>query len=85
MGGVEMDKDMKIEYPEKPIWEPLQAAVGPRCREFMWMGKTGKVFLYKHIWTRRYLNLDVDGKAYRFTGEGYEPFPLEEAIKYVFN
>lgn len=80
-----MDKDMKIEYPATPVWEPLQAAVGSRCREFMFMGKVGTVFLYKHIWTRRYINLDMDGKAYQFTGDGYEPVPSEEAIQYVFS
>jgi hypothetical protein len=80
-----MQEDRKIEYPATPVWEPLQAAVGSKCREFMWMGRTGKVILYKHIWTRRYLNLDTDGNAYRFTGEGYEPLPLEEAINHVFN
>ena len=80
-----MQQDKKIEYPDTPVWKPLQTAVGSRCREFMWMGKTGKVFLYKHLWTRRYLNLDLDGNAYRFTGEGYETLSLEDAIKYAFN
>ena len=80
-----MDLGKKIEYPETPIWEPLQAAVGARCREFMWMGKTGKILLYKHRLTRRYLNLDLEGNAYRFTGDGYEPVPINAAITHVFN
>jgi hypothetical protein len=49
------------------------------------MGKVGTIFLYKHIWTRRYINLDMDGKAYKFTGDGYEPVPSEEAIQHVFS
>ncbi len=27
---------------------------------------------YKHCWTRQYLHLDADGRAYVFLGEGYE-------------
>jgi hypothetical protein len=76
---------MEIEFPEKPVWEPLKAVVGPRCREFMFMGKIGTICLYKHIWTRRYLNLDPEGQAYRFTGEGYSPVQLSEALNHVFN
>jgi hypothetical protein len=80
---------MKIEYPEKPVWEPLQAVVLERVREFMFMGQVtgdaGPIYLYKHVWTRRYLNLDQEGKAYRFTGYEYEPRPLDEAIKHVFD
>lgn len=75
---------MKIEFPEKPVWGPLEATVGSHCEEFMFMGRVGTVFLYKHIWTRHYLNLDHDGQAYRFTGEGYVPMPLEEAFEHVF-
>jgi hypothetical protein len=75
---------MKIECPEKPVWGPLEATVGSRCGEFMFMGRVGTVFLYKHIWTRRYLNLDHGGQAYRYTGEGYVPMQLDEAIDHVF-
>lgn len=75
---------MELEFPDASVWEPLQAAVGFRCREFMFMGKAGTVFLYKHIWTRRYLNLDANGQAYKFTGDGYSPISLEEAMKNAF-
>jgi len=80
---------MKIEFPEELVWAPLQVVVNDRCREFMFMGQTntesGLVFLYKHVWTRRYLNLDDKGRSYRFTGEGYESIPLEQATRYVFS
>jgi hypothetical protein len=75
---------MKIEFPEQPVWEPLKAAVGERCREFMFMGKVGEIYLYKHVWTRRYLNIDGNGQAYQFTGDGYEPMPLNEAMEHAF-
>jgi len=81
-------KKMKIEFPEEPVWEPLQAVVGSRCREFMFMGQiaseSGMIFSYKHIWTRRYLDLDREGRAYRYTEEGYVSIDREEAIRYVF-
>lgn len=80
---------MKIEFPEEPVWEPLKAVVGDRCREFMFMGqvagKLDAIFLYKHLWIRRYINLDQDGGVFRFTGDGYEPVSLDEAIKRVFS
>jgi hypothetical protein len=79
-----MEQDRKIEYPATPVWEPLQAAVGERCREFMFMGRAGEVYLYKHIWTRRYLNIDGNGHAYRFTGDGYERMLMDEAMEHVF-
>ncbi len=78
------EEGMKIEFPDTPVWEPLQAVIGARCRVFMFMGKVGTIYLYKHIWTRRYINLDMDGKAYWFTGDRYEPVPLDEAMKHVF-
>jgi hypothetical protein len=51
----------------------------------MFMGRVDMIFLYKHIWTRHYLNLDQDGQAYRFTGEGYAAIPLDDAIEHVFS
>lgn len=83
---------MKIEYPKEPMWKPLEEAIGrSQCREFMFMGQvilpkeddSATIFLYKHIRTRRYLNVDQDGRAYRFTGDGYLPIPLDEAIEHV--
>ena len=79
-----MKKEKKIDYPDRPVWEPLQAAVGDQCREFMFMGRVGTIFLYKHVWTRAYLNLDEEGNAFRFTENGYEPMPLDQAITKVF-
>lgn len=42
--------------------------------EFMFMTRVGRrrprpsIYLYKHIFTRRYLNLDAAGHAYRYIG-----------------
>lgn len=74
---------------DDPDWEPLEAAVSMEwCGGFMWMNRVvsgGVVIeLYKHGITRRYLNLDADGGAHRWTGTGYEPISLEEAIDHAF-
>jgi hypothetical protein len=65
-----------------PDWAPLERLAG-LCRErsdlpavdpdqFMYMGRAVRrgrppVMLYKHIWTRRYLNLDHLGHAFAVT------------------
>ncbi|MGF1617998.1 MAG: hypothetical protein ACFCU2_09385 [Acidimicrobiia bacterium] len=74
---------------DRPDWKPLQAALPLEwCGGFMWMNRVVSggvvVELYKHGITRRYLNLDGDGTAYRWTGTGYEPMPLDDATDHVF-
>jgi hypothetical protein len=74
---------------DDPDWGPLEAAI-PRewCGGFMWMNRIedcGVVIeLYKHGITRRYLNLDRNGGAYRYTGDGYELIAMSEAVDHVF-
>lgn len=74
---------------DSPDWRPLETALPLEwCGGFMWMNRVvsgGVVIeLYKHGITRRYLNIDTEGRAYEWTGEGYEPMNLEEAIEHVF-
>ena len=74
---------------DDPDWRPLEAVLPMEwCGGFMWMNRVvsgGVVIeLYKHGITRRYLNFDADGTAYIWTGEGYEPMDLDEAIDHVF-
>ena len=69
-----------------PDWAPLEQVLGPQlCECFMFMGQSGELFLYKHIDTRRYLNLDRKGRCFRYTGNGYEPEELRRAIAHVFS
>lgn len=75
---------------DDPNWRPLEAALPAKwCGGFMWMNRVvdkGVVIeLYKHGITRCYLNLDVEGGAYRWTGSGYEPIPLDEAVDHAFD
>ena len=59
--------------------------LGPElCESFMFMGRTGEIYLYKHIHTRRYLNLDTQGQCFRYTGKGYEPEERVIAVAHVF-
>lgn len=66
-------------------WAPLEQMLGPKlCERFMYMGRSGAIYLYKHIDTRRYLNLDAQGQCFRYTGKGYEPEERVIAVARVF-
>lgn len=68
-------------------WEPLMNTL---LGLFMFMGcavtaKGDRIYLYKHIWTRRYLNLDGKGQTYRYESGKYQPIPMLDALFYVFS
>jgi len=66
-------------------WTPLeQLLVSNLCEQFMYMGRSAEIYLYKHIDTRRYLNLDTLGQCFRYTGNGYEPEERAKAVAHVF-
>jgi hypothetical protein len=66
-------------------WTPLEQMFGTElCEEFMFMGRSGEIYLYKHIDTRRYLNLDAQGQCFRYTGSGYKPEERAKAVAHVF-
>lgn len=56
-----------------PNWKPLENKMGTWCQEFMFMGRMGRVNLYKHIPTRRYVNLDDSGNCYVYHEGRFEP------------
>ena len=67
------------------VWTPLREIVGHEsCDQFMFMGRAGVIYLYKHKDTRRYLNIDVDGRFWRYTAGGYEPVEKLKAFAGVF-
>jgi hypothetical protein len=48
-----------------PNWEPLERVLSPEeCADFMYMGRTGEIELYKHRLTRRYLNIGRNSQSY---------------------
>lgn len=59
-----------FEY-EHPNWLPLEARLRvDDCGAWMWMSRVRHgdrvIEQYKHVATRRYLNLDQDGEAWKF-------------------
>jgi hypothetical protein len=71
--------ESRLEQYSAPIWEPLLAVVGERLTEgFMWMHEERladgtAVHAYKHIFTRRYLSLTADRRA-------FEPAPCRRLV-----
>jgi hypothetical protein len=66
-------------------WAPLEQMLGPNlCERFMFMGRSGTIYLYKHIDTQRYLNLDAQGQCFRYSGNGYEPEECAKAVAHAF-
>lgn len=60
---------------EQPAWEPLLGLARIYVDEFMWMHEVELVHgvrlqAYKHYWTRRYLHLDGEGKAWFYREDG---------------
>jgi hypothetical protein len=70
-----------------PDWKPLEQMLGPElCRNFMYMGRSEQqIHLYKHIDTRRYLNIGPDGTCFRYSSSGYVPIGTLEAIEHVMS
>lgn len=58
---------------EEPLWEPLLRVVGERLTgTFMWMYEVEldgglRLHAYKHIWTRSYVFLSEQSRAYQWT------------------
>lgn len=64
---------------DKPNWDPLLGLARVYVDEFMWAYEAElengvRVHAFKHYWTRRYLFLDEQGKAWLYREDGrYEP------------
>lgn len=59
---------LKVDAPE---WEPLLNLAADLVVDFMWMGTVQltdgtRLQMYKHYWTRNYLHLSEDGRAFVF-------------------
>jgi hypothetical protein len=69
----------------KPNWAPLEMLLSPsECEDYMYMGRAGDIELYKHRWTRRYLNISSDGRCfYRLANGTYREISKNEAIRHV--
>jgi hypothetical protein len=69
----------------EPNWAPLEAVVPlAELGNFMYMGNTGEIELYKHRFTRRYLNISRDAQSfYQYLDGGYVEITRETALDYV--
>lgn len=77
--------------PHRAVWEPLLKVLPEKAiAQFMFMGEVlcesgTRICLYKHIWSRRYINLDQQGRAYQFRvseqGSHYVPVEFSGAIR----
>jgi len=87
---VEVNGVAECEYGLTPCWGPL---IDVLMERFMYMGTTtcpavmGKrrIHMYKHVWTRRYLNIDDRGFTYQWKNGKYCPVNVDEAIAHVFS
>ena len=83
----EWDKLREQFHMDDPMWGPLEEVLPYRwCGGFMYMGRVDGVHMYKHGFTRHYLNLDDEGNAYRYlpASNKYVPMNRFEAIENVF-
>jgi len=71
----------------EPNWRPLEKVLSlGDCENFMYMRRTGEIELYKHRWTRRYLNISSDGgRFYRLVGNAYIEISSGEAVEHVYS
>ena len=69
---------------EQPNWKPLERVL-PRheCADYMYMGRAGKIELYKHRLTRHYLNIDADGRFYMYVNSRYVEVTRTTALEHV--
>lgn len=79
---------MKIQTPNfdaKLDWKPLERMVASvKLPDFMHMGQIGTIQLYKHRWTRRYLNIDaLSGSCFEYRNGEYCPVDPECALRCV--
>lgn len=76
---------------DEPDWAPLRDLVGMKLADwFMWMHEIeledgSAVHAYKHIATRRYFHLAVDGRAFIYLSGGfYDEIEPRRAIDLAF-
>jgi hypothetical protein len=69
----------------EPNWAPLELVLPVRELEnYMYMGRAGEIELYKHRFTRRYLNVSADGsRFYRYSEGKYVQIDRAEALDHV--
>jgi hypothetical protein len=69
----------------EPNWAPLESAVpATELENFMYMGCAGEIELYKHRFTRRYLNIGRHSERfYRYLNGEYVEISRAAALEHV--
>jgi hypothetical protein len=62
---------------DSPDWQPLLDFAGGHVDDFMWMFEVEleggiRLHAYKHWWTRRYIHLAADGRAFAFEPNSWD-------------
>ena len=70
-------------------WEILIKLIGlDLAEDFLYMGDSGMVFLFKHNKTKQYINIDEAGNLYRYADFCHRRIPDNEKqnwLDYVFD
>jgi len=79
-------KSCSIEVGE-PNWSPLERVLTrEECSDYMYMGRSGEIELYKNRLTRRYLNIGRGGQSFYLYFEGnYIEVTRSIALEHVRN
>lgn len=64
--------ELMRKYIPQELWENL-----------MFMGWSKEIALYKHCMTRLYVNVDKDGKFYKYNTIGYEEIEKGVALRHI--
>ena len=69
----------------EPNWTPLELLLpASELENFMYMGRVGEIELYKHQFTRRYLNIErISHKFYRYLDGKYVEITRAAALEHV--
>jgi hypothetical protein len=69
----------------EPNWAPLESVVpASELENFMYIGRAGEIELYKHEFTRRYLNIERNShKFYRYLDGKYVEISRAAALEHV--
>ena len=72
---IEQYEDETISF-DTPNWKPLEMFIPKeKLGEFMWMGTvSGKIETYKNCNTGHYVNIDSNGKFFKFDGYKYTEY-----------
>ena len=54
-------------------------------KALMYMGKQDGITLYKHCNTRMYINVDKDGRFYKYNGKGYDEIGKDDTISHMLS